>query len=145
MLNHPEHQLHSVHRLRDSSRVYTNAEPSRTPTPQCSQTQGQVQIGTHKIMLKHPEHQLHSVHGLRANGHTQMLNHPEHELHSVPRLRNTQMHDLREHWTPKQHNKAAQPNKQMNVLYPIFHCLIVCCFVAWKRGLPRKFASCVLS
>ena len=51
-LNHPEHHLHSVYRLRDRCKpAHTNAEPSRTRTPQCSQTQEQVQTGTHKCTI----------------------------------------------------------------------------------------------
>ena len=35
---------------------------------------------------------------------------------------------------------------QISSLHFIFHHLIVkCCFVAWKMGLPWKFACCVLS
>ena len=37
------------------------------------------------------------------------------------------MHDLREYWTPKQRNKTAQPNKQLNITYfSPFNCVLFC-------------------
>ena len=54
------------------------------------------------------------------------------------------------HWTLQQRNKQHHHRQPKANKYPTsqnftVHLLFKCCFVAWKRGLPRKFACSVLS